>query len=214
MQGILTAGTVSKVPFAISGAGHRGVDLSSGLERWARGLMWSEGTPPQVGSGSNPLSRTHFPSGFAWVRGSGFAKQVGSQWVRAKVGFWPCGFAVGSRQSGFAKVGSSGFANVGSRKVGSRGKHQVGSRVGSQKWVREWVREKGVSGENVSGGERLADSGFASGFAWNPLAFRSGFGQPSCAWGGAMCRPFAATNGFSMISMWRTWHAVRAPHYR
>ena len=140
---------------------------------------WDPTLASQVGSGSNPLSRTHFPSGFAWVRGSGFAKQVGSQWVRAKVGFWPCGFAVGSRQSGFAKVGSSGFANVGSRKVGSRGKHQSGFAVGSRKWVREWVREKGVSRENVSGETGFADSGFASGFAWNPLAFRSGFAPPS-----------------------------------
>ena len=158
VQGILTAGTVSKckgriAPIAAAGtlpsllvgtpsrggtpsvgAGSSGVTLTG---QWTgtlgQGARWSEPTPPQVGSGSNPLSRTHFPSGFAWVRGSGFAKQVGSQWVRAKVGFWPCGFAVGSRQSGFAKVGSSGFANVGSRKVGSRGKHQVGSRVGSRK---------------------------------------------------------------------------------
>ena len=144
-----------------------------GLEQWTgtlgQGARWSEPTPPQVGSGSNPLSRTHFPSGFAWVRGSGFAKQVGSQWVRAKVANWPCGFAVGSRPSGFAKVGSSGFANVGSRKVGSRG-NVSGFAVGSRKqWVRSGFAKTVGSRETVSGETGFANSGFAGGFAWNPL---------------------------------------------
>ena len=166
-------------PSAISGAGHRGVDLSSGLERWARGL-----------GGANPLrpkwvrARTHFPEptfqvgsrGFAavgsrnrWVR-SGFAPRwvfghVGSQWVRAKVG---------SRK--WVRVGSQMWV---------RGKWV---RVGNTKVGSQWVRESGFasgfakrvgSHENVSGETGFADSGFASGFAWNPLAFRSGFGPPS-----------------------------------
>ena len=133
VQGILTAGTVSKckgriAPIAAAGTlpsllvgtpsrggntlwqlslGHRGVDLSSGLERWARGL-----------GGANPLrpkwarARTHFPEptfqvgsrGFAavgsrnrWVR-SGFAESgFAKKWVReVRSRFWPSGSAVGS----------------------------------------------------------------------------------------------------------------------
>ena len=80
---------------------------------------------------SNPLSRTHFPSGFAFFRGSGFA--LGSRgfakWVRKTVG--------------------SQWVRVGSRKVGSR-------KGGFAKWVRvfgpvgsEWVRAPWPSGNSL-----------------------------------------------------------------
>ena len=98
-----------------------------------------------------------------WVR-SGFApkwvRESGFEWVRK------CGFA----ESGFAwetpKWVRSGFAKVGSR-VGSRKGRFAGERLGG-----DWVRK----------------SGFASGFAWNPLAFRSGFEQPSAGGGNAPVR--------------------------
>ena len=94
-----------------------------------------------------------------WVR-SGFAPKwrighVGSQWVRAQ-------------------VGSRKWVRVGSQMWVREKWVRVETSVGSQ-WVREnsgfavGSRNAVGSRETVSGETGFANSGFAGGFAWNPL---------------------------------------------